>query len=300
MNKLNKNTKGISLAFSQNNNVNEFLLEVTNGLENLIIFFSKNFDKNFCNNRIIEHIFWINFDENYENIFLNCKRKISLDVKRFYTSCGLDYISVLIKLLENLSKFNIEEFLEKKCGVFYNNNDCGNRINNAFNRFKSIFKSLLKRLEEFSNDYNMNFEEKSLHFASEKIAIDQINNQPLKNLFYKFIESTSFENKEATMIAISTKVVGLFQKEKESFKILLESNNPDTQIITSKIIDNLRNNLHGYFRHTPIDSNGNQVKKYSEWSKEQKAKVMNQIFYQIIYYLNLLSINDCKELKEIK
>ena len=57
MNKLNKNTKGISLAFSQNNNANEFLLEVTNGLENLIIFFSKNFDKNFCDNRIIEHIF---------------------------------------------------------------------------------------------------------------------------------------------------------------------------------------------------------------------------------------------------
>lgn len=300
MNKLKKNIKEISLAFSQNNNVNEFLYEITNRLENLIVFFSENFNKNFCDDKIIEFIFWVDFDGNYKNTFFNCKRKISLDVKRLYTSCGLDYISVLIKLLENLSKFNIEEFLEKKCGAFYNDNDCGNRINNAFNRFKSIFKSLLKRLEEFSDDYNMSFEEKSLHFASEKIAIDQINSQPLKNLLYKFIESTSFENKETTMIAISTKVVGLFQKEKESFKILLESNNPDIQIITSEIIDNLRSNLHGYFRHTTIDSDGVQVKKYNEWNQEQKAKVMNQIFYQIIYYLNLLSINNCKELKEIK
>ena len=82
--------------------------------------------------------------------------------------------------------------------------------------------------------------------------------------------------------------------------MLLQSNDPYTQIITYEVIENIYNNLHGYFRDTPIDSSGNQVKKYSEWSEKQKAKIMYQIFYQIIYYLNLLSINNCKELKEIK
>ena len=57
MNKLKKNIKGISLAFSQNNNVNEFLCEITNRLENLIVSFSENFNKNFCDDKIIEFIF---------------------------------------------------------------------------------------------------------------------------------------------------------------------------------------------------------------------------------------------------
>ena len=300
MNKLNKNIKGISLAFSQNNNVNEFLYEITNSLENLIVSFSENFDKNFCDDKMIEFIFWVDFDENYKNVFSNCKKKINLNVETFGTIFGLSYINVLVKITNDLSKFDIKKFLEKRCYLYSNYDYCIEDNTNKFNKFLGMFRSFEKRLEQFCVNYNINFQDGALYFATEQVALDQIHNEPLRNLLYKFIESTNFKDRESIMIAISTKIVGLFNEKKESFKILLQSNDPDMQIITKETIKNLYRNLHGYFRRTSIDSNGEEVKKYNSWNEEQKAKVMNQIFYQIIYYLNLLSINDCEELKEIK
>ena len=139
MKKLNKNIKGISLAFSQNNNVNEFLCEITNSLENLIVSFSKNFDKNFCDDKMIEFIFWVDFDENYENIFSNCKKKINLNVETFGTIFGLSYINVLVKITNDLSKFDIKKFLEKWCylnsNYHYDYDYCIEVTTNKFNKF---------------------------------------------------------------------------------------------------------------------------------------------------------------------
>lgn len=158
----------------------------------------------------------------------------------------------------------------------FSNDDCKILVNN-YEILKTKLQGLVKYGYEISCIDNNAF---LIIETEENILLDEINNDVIYDLFFKFKSSSNLQDKEEIMTNLAVKISNVFSSE----KILLNE-----YYFSDENIKKMKRNFNGYFRHTVLDSGDSEIS--NEWlnfSNDEKEYQLRKYFNICLYIFLIL------------